>query len=59
MTVRGGWRDGFLRGVRAEFADLARQYNVAPTSINYVLAKSTVGLGRKAGTEIKTDQQCL
>jgi hypothetical protein len=46
-------------GSFVEFADLARQYNVAPTSIKYVLAKSGVGLGRKAGTEVKTDQQCL
>jgi hypothetical protein len=42
-----------------EFADLARQYNVAPTSIKYGLAKSGVELGGKAGTEVKTDQQCL
>jgi hypothetical protein len=46
-------------GSFVEFADLARQYNVAPTSIKYVLAKSGVELGRKAGTEVKTDQQCL
>jgi hypothetical protein len=29
------------------------------TSIKYVPAKSRVELGRKAGTEVKTDQQCL